>query len=559
MLLALLFVLQACTPAAPPTQPEGEEDGAVAEEEPAQADTGGGEAEEPAETEAPAEAEEQVLVIGTDISDTRFLDPHRQFDYSPPLTMRASYETLVTFAPGDYVNNQPLLATEWALSEDGQGWVFTLRPDVQFASGNPLTAEDVKFSFERLINLKDTPSELAKNIASVEVIDPQTVQVNMVNPDEPLLNILSAPTFVIVDSQAVIEQGGTNAADADATDAATEWLDQHGAGTGPYTLASWVRNSEIILERNPNYWQGEPAFSRVIIRHIGDSAAQLLALQNGDIDVALNLTPEQIATLEGNANVNIVEHTSLDYMYLTLTNGAELNEALSHKEARQAVGYAIDYDGIINGLLSGHAVRPPTFIPVGLSGSTVEATEEFGFHEDLDRARELLAEAGYPDGFEFDLAFANAAIAGTNYQLVAEKVQSDLARVGIQANLKPMDLTTMVTAYRAAELQSVITFWNPDAPEPYLWAEASVARVADRVRWEVPQELVDLVHEAGGSKDPEEQASLYIEYEKALVDNASYIILLQPVYRVAVSADITGYESTAAGWYVDMFNLQPAN
>jgi peptide/nickel transport system substrate-binding protein len=537
-MMAILVVTQACAPAATPT-------------------TSSTEVTSP-ETAAPVEAEEQLLVFGTDISDTRFLDPHRQFDYSPPLTMRAAYETLITFKPGDYVTIQPLLATEWNLAEDGTAWIFTLRPDVKFASGNPFTAEDVKFSYDRLINLKDTPSELAKNIASTEVVDELTVRVNMVNPDEPLLNILAAPTFVIVDSKAVKEQNGVSEPGADANDKATEWLDQNSAGTGPYTLVSWTRNSEINLVRNENYWQGQPPFDRVIIRHIGDSAAQVLALQAGDIHIALNLTPEQIDSLSSDPNVNIVEHTSLDYMYMTLTNGADLNEALSKKEARQAVAYAIDYDGIINGLMGGHAVRPATFIPVGLTGSTTEFTEEFGYHEDLDKAKELLAAAGYPDGFEFDLAFADAAIAGTNYQLVAQKVQSDLARVGITANLKPMDLTTMVTAYRAAELASVITFWNPDAPEPFLWAEASVARVAARVRWEPSEDLVQLAHDAGAAKDLETQVKLYEDYEKQLVDQAVYIILLQPVYRVVTSQAITGYQSTAAGWYVDMFNIKPS-
>lgn len=545
--LTIIFVLSlgACQPAPTPVE-DVSQPPVPAETEDAQ----------PAVTEASATKE--VLVIGTDISDTRFLDPHRQFDYSPPLTVRAAYETLVTFDAGNYVDLQPLLATSWELVEDGAAWQFTLQEGVTFASGNPLTSEDVKFSFDRLNNLKDTPSDLGSVVAQTEVVDPMTVKVYPANKNEPLLNTLASPTFVIVDSQLVKDNGGVSEPGADTSDSATEFLDQNSAGSGPYVLTRWERNTEINLEANPNYWRGTPPFQRVVIRHIGDSAVQLLSLERGDIDVALNLTPEQLDTLEGNPRVSLLENISLDYMYMTMTVNPDFNEALAVKEARQAVAYAIDYDGIIDELLGGYAVRPANFIPVGLNGSTVEMTEEFGYHEDLDKSRELLAAAGYPDGFSFDMNFANAAIAGTNYQLIAQKVQSDLARVGITANLVPTDLTTMVTAFRAAETSSVITFWNPDAPEPYLWAFPAVGRVAARVHWEPPQELIDLVVQAGTETDTVRQAEIYEEFTRALVDQSVYIILFQPIYRVAALDTITGWEPNAAGWYVDMYNVKPA-
>lgn len=547
--LIIIFVLSlgACQPAPTPVE-EVSQPPVSAETEDAQ----------PAAPEAPETVTKEVLVIGTDISDTRFLDPHRQFDYSPPLTVRAAYETLVTFDAGNYVDLQPLLATSWELVEDGAAWQFTLRDGVMFASGNPLTAEDVKFSFDRVNNLKDTPSDLGSVVAQTVVVDPMTVKIYPANKNEPLLNTLASPTFVIVDSQLVKDNGGVSEPGADTSDSATEFLDQNSAGSGPYVLTRWERNTEINLNANPNYWRGTPPFQRVVIRHIGDSAVQLLSIERGDIDVALNLTPEQLDTLEENPRVSLLENISLDYMYMTMTVNPDFNEALAVKEARQAVAYAIDYDGIIDELLGGYAVRPANFIPAGLNGSTVEMTEEFGYHEDLDKSRELLAAAGYPDGFSFDMNFANAAIAGTNYQLIAQKVQSDLARVGITANLVPTDLTSMVTAFRAAETSSVITFWNPDAPEPYLWAFPAVGRVAARVHWEPPQELIDLVVQAGTETDTLRQAEIYEEFTRALVDQSVYVILFQPIYRVAALDTITGWEPNAAGWYVDLYNVKPA-
>src|SRR5262249_57110762 len=125
-----------------------------------------------------------------------------------------------------------------------------------FASGNPLTAEDVKFSFERLLHVKDQPSEIAENVAGVEVVDPLTVKIVMADKDQPLLNILASVTFAIYDAKAVRAQGGTSDKDAEKADKATAGLDQHSAGTGPYVLTSWVRNQAGVLERNNAYWPG---------------------------------------------------------------------------------------------------------------------------------------------------------------------------------------------------------------------------------------------------------------------------------------------------------------
>jgi peptide/nickel transport system substrate-binding protein len=245
-------------------------------------------------------------------------------------------------------------------------------------------------------------------------------------------------------------------------------------------------------------------------------------------------------------------------MYLTLTSGAELNATLAKKPARQAVAAAIDYDGIIRGLMGGHAIRPATFIPIGLGGSTETLTKEIGYRQDLATAKKLLAEAGVPNGFSFKLSYGKASIAGTTYDLVAQKIQSDLARVGITAELDPMDQATLRTAYKEGKSQAVLTFWGPDAMEPYLWAQPSIGRVSKRVRWTPPKDIVDLVTRAGGEPDPKKAAALYGEYQRMLVDQANYIMLIQPIYRVATSKAITGYQLTAAGWQVDLYDVKPA-
>jgi peptide/nickel transport system substrate-binding protein len=505
-----------------------------------------------------AAAGKTTLVLGVDISDARTFDPARQFEYSPPIAMKAAYETLVTVSPGDYGTLKPLLAETWKLVEGGKAWEFKLKKGVKFASGNPLTAEDVKFSFERLANLKDQPADMAENLGPIEVVDAQTVRIAMADKNQPLLTFFSSVTYAVYDSKTVIAQGGTSGKDAEKADKATTWLDTHSAGTGPYVLTGWTRNQEVVLERNKNYWRAPAAFEKVVLRHIADGAAQVLAVRRGDIDAALNLSPDQLDSLAKDANIKVVSAPSLDYVYMTLTNSADLNATLAKKPARQAVAAAIDYDGIIKGLMGGHAIRPATFIPVGLGGSTEALTKEIGYRQDLAKAKKLLAEAGAPNGFSFKLSYGKASIAGTAYDLVAQKIQSDLARVGIKAELDLMDQATLRTAYKEGKTQSVLSFWNPDAMEPYLWAQPSIGRVSKRVNWTPPKDIVDLVNRAGGEPDPKKAAGLYREFQKMLIDQANYIMLIQPVYRVATTKAITNYQLTAAGWQVDLYDIKPA-
>jgi peptide/nickel transport system substrate-binding protein len=499
-----------------------------------------------------------VLVLGTDISDTNSLDPQRQFVYSAPITEHAIYETLVTMTPGNYTEVKPLLATKWETVDNGAALVFHLRPNVKFVTGNPVTADDVKFTFERLKYLKDDASALAENIARVDVIDPLTAKVVLVDKAQPLLPFLIAPNFGIVDSKVVKEQGGINTPDADKNDKATAFLDQRSVGTGPYTLTRWARSTEIELVRNPNYWRQPAAFERVLIRHVPDSATQVLQLKRGDIDAALNLTFDQLNSLQGTAGINIVKGQSLDFMYVALTSSAALSQPLSNKLARQALMYAIDYDGIIKGLIGGDAIRPASFIPIGLGGSTAELTREAGYRQDLDKARALLAQAGLPNGFSFDLSYGSGAdVGGVSYEVVAQKLQADLARVKIQANLKPMEQGNLRTAYRKGDLAATITFWNPDAMDPSLWADPTVQRVAKRVRWEPAPAIVALANQADAEPNPQKRDALYVQFQKLLIDQANLIVLFQPVYSHAVRDSITGYQLTAAGWQVDLYDVKP--
>ncbi len=503
-------------------------------------------------------AEKAVLVIGRDASDIRTMDPARAAETTPPLILRAVYDTLVTVTADDYNTVKPMLAESWESADDGQTLVFRLRGGLKFASGNPLTAEDVKFSLDRLKNLKDQPAYLMDNIAEVAAVDPRTVKVTLADKSQPALKFFASTSLAILDSKLLQEHGGSSAADADKADTATQWLDNQSAGSGPYKFTAWERNSAVVMERNDDYWGPPAAFQRIIVKYMKDGASQLLALKNGDIDVAFNLTPEQIATLEGNPDIEITSGLSLDFAYITLTSSADLSPALAKPAARQAVAQAIDYDGIISSLLGGHAVRPASFLPIGMAGSTEELTNQIGYHTDLDKAKAALAEAGYPDGFGFELSYPTATFGGIPYDVLAQKIQSDLAKVGIEITLDPMTTTNFTSKYKGGKAVAAMWEWVPDIPDPYTWTEPAVNRVADRVHWEPSAETKALMHDAVGATDMAEAAALNQKLLRELTERTNYVVLFQPVYRVATRKSISGYRVSAAGWLTDLADVKPA-
>lgn len=503
-------------------------------------------------------ADKKTLVIGMDIGDGRTYDPARQADLSPPLTLGAVYETLVTLSADNLNDVKPALATSWTQGASKQSWIFKLRPNVKFWNGDVLSADDVKFSLDRLMSLKDQPSADAANLLKVDVIDPLTVEITLKVAAPSNLIDLTGTVFSIYSKKMLEAQGAVSGPDAPTKDKATAWLNANSGGTGAYHMVSWERNAQVTLVRNPNFHGEKPAFERVLIRHIADGAAQLLAIRRGDIDLAMNLNSEQIDSLAGNKDVSIQKTNSVDTFLMTLTNSATMNPALAKIDARRAVAAAIDYDGLIKGLVGGFSLRPPAFIPIGAAGVTEASAKAIGYKEDIPRARKLLKDAGYPDGFGFELTYPNTTYFSTSFQLIAQKIQSDLSRVGIKMELKPMDSVNWRTQFNGGKTQSSLAFWTATAPNPYVWASASVQRLAKRVYWEPSAEMNEIVEKAHAEQDTKAQQALYLKYQQQLIDQANYISLLQPIYRVGVNKAVTGVELTANIWKMDMKKIRPA-
>ncbi len=497
-----------------------------------------------------AQEDEAVLVVGLS-EDYHSLDPSRAYEPGGSLIHHSVYDTLVTF-PSDSVEEiLPNLAASWEISDDGMVYTFTLRDDVTFSNGDPLTAEDVVFSFNRMKNLRDNPSFLADTIASVEAADDLTVVMTLTQPDPAILAKLVFDAFSILNAEEVRAHGGTDAEDAAETDTAEEWLRDHSAGTGPYMVESYEPTVQTVLVRNPNYWGEAPYFDRIIIRNLPEVSTQKLALEAGDIHIAMDVTPDQVPALEANEEIEVFSTQSDTLIFLLCNEDPEIGGPVSNPLVQRAIRYAIDYEGFR--ILSGEGANTPAaMVPIGFAGA-LDPSE--ALTRDLDQARDLLAEAGYADGFEIDLLYPDFNYIGTEFGIVAQKVQADLAEVGITVNLVPEEFQVSLDEYRAGEQGFSLWLWNPDYYDTLDYVEFLPGGVVgNRANWtdeNADQEILDLRDAVKVETDPDVRNDLFREIQLYEQQNGPFVPLFQPGVHFAYRAELQGF-SYNGQWRVDL-------
>ncbi|MBM4431489.1 MAG: ABC transporter substrate-binding protein, partial [Chloroflexi bacterium] len=397
-------------------------------------------------------------------------------------------------------------------------------------------------------NLKDNPAFYADIVADVQVVDEATVKVTLTEPSPAFLSICAAPAMCIVDSKVVKEHGGTDAADADQTDKAKDWLDQNSAGSGPFIQTRWTPKAEIVLEANKNYWRGEPALGRVIIKHNEDPVTSLQMVQRGDADLFDNLDPDLVASAKADPNLNVIIGQTLNQNYLAMTSSAELSQPLSDKRVRQAVALAVDYEGIINALWLGYASRAPSIIPLGVLGVDPAMTQG----RDVAKAKALLKEAGYEQGCTVTLSWGTNPMRDT----IAAKLQADLAEAGITVNLQPLEQSVYLSEMRAQKLAFCFGGWTPDYLDPTMWTDYfsySDRGIAKRMLYNNP-EAERLARIVGTELDAAKREQAIKDLQKVLMDDMPFTMLYQNQQLTVMSKAVKGFAYHPVH-YVSFFDL----
>ncbi len=399
-------------------------------------------------------AADKPLVIARAF-DLNSLDPARAWCDTCQIYLTNVYETLITLGD-DNKTLVPRLATAWQANGDQTEYTFKLDPNAKFSDGSPVEAKDVKWSWERLKNIKGGGSYFMDGVTSIDTPDAHTVVAKMASPNSEFLNILTSSYMGVINSDVATANGANANADADKSDTAEAWFLANSAGSGPYVLASYKPDDELRLTKNPNYSHGSIGFADVVLKHTKDSVAQAQMLESGAADIAMQIDPDSAKRLADKATVETIP--SFNFVYVAMSPGAKENKVKLTKEVREALALALDYDGIIQMTVGGAGKPLAAPIPNGFPGTTDLPMPK----QDVAKAKEMLAKAGLADGFEIEATFPNMNVYGVDMSLLMQKVQQDLGAVGVKVNLTPVEFSVWRQKVKTDGIPLTSVFFAPD-------------------------------------------------------------------------------------------------
>ncbi len=497
---------------------------------------------------APAQAAtpKNTFVIAKDIADIITMDPAEVFELTTGEIIANLYDRIMMFEPENLTKLVGGVAESWEISADGKTITFRIRPGLKFHSGNPVRPEDVEFSLERVVRLNKTPAFIitqfgwnADNVDGlIRTLDDSRVSVTITEQFSPglVLNALSAGIASVVDQKLVM----ANEKDGDL---GYEWLKSNSAGSGAFSLRSWKANETVVMQSNPDYRHGAPAMERVILRHVPEPSAQRLLLEKGDVDMARNLTPDQVKGVMGNPDVAVDGHPKGTVVYMAANAS---HPVLGKPEVVQALRYLADYRGMADSFLAGQFVVHQAFWPGGLWGAYTETP----YSLDVARAKQLLAEAGLADGFEVRID----TLTNSPFPEIAQSIQATLADAGIKAQIVTQEGKTLWPKYRARKHELILARWSPDYVDPHSNADAFAhnpdnrleAKLTGVLAWRnawAKDDINTLAVAARNELDLAKREALYIDLQKRLQREGPYVILFQQNEQVARQKNVEGFVS----------------
>lgn len=496
--------------------PRGEESGGG--EVSTSTTTAVGTADEGSESEPTGEI---VFIEGTDV--TAF-DP--QFITDTPTIGPAYllYDSLLTY--NENLEVQPLLATKWEIADDNLTWTFYLREGATFSDGTPVTADDVVFTFTRI---KDpdvgTPYRAIYEIVEeISAIDETTVQFKTSGPFPDLLMNVAGLNAAILSRQATekfeVSEYGRNP-----------------TGCGPFVIEEWVPGDRVSFVPNPNYWGEKAKVARITYRAVPEAATRSAMVRTGEADIAVKISPEELDSLRSEPGVTILEKVSMYQISFEL-NCAHTDPPLNNQKIRQALNYAVDKEAIVNNILQG--LGEPIVSPFGPG---IQYRAEFPPYEyDPERAKSLLAEAGYPNGFRMVLWSPDGRY--LKDRQVAEAVQGYLQAIGIQCELQIWEWAPYTEALRRDESRQAVMVGRATPGADYTatrlfskasWGQYNTTNFSDPT-------IEELLVKGRTTFDEEERAEIYRQIQQIWWEQAPWIFLHNQRAVIAMSEDVEGFQ-----------------
>jgi peptide/nickel transport system substrate-binding protein len=486
-------------------------------------------------TDEPAEPNIFVFVVNNDMTD---LDPAISWS-DDSLVMANCYETLTIYnPPGSAEMLSPGLATSWESNEDATVWTFHIREGVTFHNGDPLNAQAVKDAIDATYAGYAGAAYIWWPLVDIVVLDEYTVQFNLFTPANVDMIASSMYAAWIYNAPVHAEKG-------------TEWLNEGNCvGTGPYTIESYEGRTRLVMTRYDDYWGGwddtKNQFDKVVFEVVYDANVRQQMIESGVADMVQSIPVDNYEALEANPDI-VLSSTSVfanDYAYFNTAK-----PPLDDVRVRQALVYAFPWDDVINEVFQGSGVRAYGMVPQGMFGSSDEL---FQYPHDMDKAAELLADAGYPDG-GFTLTHTYVAGAVDDQQM-AELWGAELAQLGITLDIQGLTwVAQSELAKSSAETAQDIfqSKWWPDYVDPFgfLWGPFACE---ETINWNFSYwcdpEFDGLIYGASAltGTDRAAAAEMYADAQAILVDDAVAIFIADLTNDVFMGSDIQGYVDNPA-------------
>jgi len=464
------------------------------------------------------------------LSDATKLDPHKGTDIPSANVYHGKiYEGLVKQDKNMKV--QPALATEWEQIND-KTWEFKLREGVKFHDGTEFTAEAVKRTFERILD-PETASprkKLFEMITEIKVVDQYTVQLKTEYPFAPLLSNLAHYSAGIISPKAIEKHGND--------------LGQNPVGTGPFKFESWTPGSQIKLTKNENYWGDNAKVDTVVFEVIPEDSTRIAMVETGQAHLANPVPVNQVKRVEQNQDMelNRSEGLGIDYLGFNLQK-----EPFDNKKVRQAINLAVDTDAILKGVYNNVGTEATAPMGPGVWGHN-ENLDGWGY--DVEKAKQLLKEAGYEDGFKTSI-WTNDNKARVD---VAEVVQSQLKGVGIDVEIKVMEWGAYLDATAKGEHDMFVLGWSnmtgdADYNQYFLFHSEAMGTPGNRTFYQNDR-VDELIDKGREESDTAKRQEIYNEAQKIEMEEAPMVFLRNDEDLVAVGNDVKGFWMHPAGIYM---------
>lgn len=476
------------------------------------------------------EVKENKPLIVAQGADARTLDPQKAIDTPTVRVYNQIYDGLVK--KDNDMNIVPGLAESWN-KVDERRTIFNLRKGVKFHNGETLTAKDVKFTLDRMKN-QPTVSFLISEIELVNVIDDYTVEIVTKNGFGPLLSHLSHPGAVILNEKAV-----TNS---------SERYDQNPVGTGPYILDKWLAGDRIFLKANPEYYLGKSAIENIVIKAIPEGTNRTIALETGEADIVYDVDPVDIDKIKSNNDLKFLYEQSLGNSYLGLNTQ---HKPFDDVRVRQAIAYAINVDDIIEVVYKNTAIPGSSPISPKIPGYNKDVKN---YEYNVEKAKKLLAEAGYPNGFKTSIWIND----NTSRKDIATILQDQFKTIGIDAAIETLEWGAYIDRTAAGEHDMYILGWvtvtgDPDYGLYPVFHTSAHGRAGNRSFYS--NATVDkLLDEARISTDQEKRMDNYREIQRIIQEEIPSITMVYNNQNVATQKYVENFVLHPTG-YFNLYNV----